>query len=548
MSRLTAAKSAQILKDNIREKNIPLILGSAILGFAILINLHVVTNGISKSDFNSLIRGCGQILFLHKIDLSFLVIAMILGTFTLIGFSRSKKLVSNGTAINIFLWLTLGSLLFWCRLGYFQDVIREFVPVLSLIILAGAVINFALQIKFKPQRRSKVRRTPPPDPMQQQQQADSQQLHVSADGQAPGSPHSPLSDHSSLKESTLTQDLLSDNSNSNSSSQATNTAPFPPKQSLVDSACHSEVGYPPNPEVLQVPVNPDNEIRRRRRNCDLSSLSISDDEGNEELNFDCSRSVFWKKRYNGFNKSGINFGPPVSRSSSLRGNQSLLRPATFSPTPGSSPKINSFSSRSTSSGRVAKASWVAGGYWQRKPNYFRNSNNNSHIMDDEDSRPSSKSSGFISTSGKNLTNGFLPAGSGSRACSLFGDQGGIERAPSVVGLESVINKSAYQPQGLLQQSLFSQHAMIRTSSQKGSSDCSDDLISQISALGGDMTPRASSSPIAATAKNVKKPPGHPTPTNWMEKQISCTVFNLLLGISVALNVLVLPIVAYKLLE
>ncbi len=117
--------------------------------------------------------------------------------------------------------------------------------------------------------------------------------------------------------------------------------------------------------------------------CDISTLSIEENEEEEQrrrgvaLPLPGKSPAFAIRAYDVGNPDDINFG--------CFRRPSMLKPARFNPASSSS------ISRSPSK-KVVKASWVAGGYWQRSSPADADS--------ESTSRASSQSSGFISQSGE----------------------------------------------------------------------------------------------------------------------------------------------------
>eukprot|EP00096_Caligus_rogercresseyi_P011521 TRINITY_DN4540_c0_g1_i1.p1 TRINITY_DN4540_c0_g1~~TRINITY_DN4540_c0_g1_i1.p1 ORF type:complete len:329 (-),score=90.68 TRINITY_DN4540_c0_g1_i1:726-1712(-) len=235
-----------------------------------------------------------------------------------------------------------------------------------------------------------------------------------------------------------------------SSSGLKKTAFMPCKSSLDDWGLHTST---PSPSIRA--EEEDEPCEESNSKYDISSLSIED---NVETEFTLLRhseatpnkeSPFIIRKYG---------GSPEKRKS-----RSLLRPATLSPPPHESP----------SKGGVAKASWVAGGYWHSKERLPSSPPQHQRTL----SRSSSQSSGFVSSYNNNNN---LPSSHNNspnlrvirntfatlrqRSCSPEGQSGGL--FPTSLGGGGIppVNSNSNNS---LQQHYYGTSSSIASSSRDG---------------------------------------------------------------------------------
>jgi hypothetical protein len=257
-----------------------------------------------------------------------------------------------------------------------------------------------------------------------------------------------------------------------------------------------------------------------KEDCDISTLSLDDDEEEEELklnhtppNRQSSTSPTFSLRT--YSPGSVDFG-------FRRPAGALIRPARFAV-------------RSPSKGGVGvvKASWVAGGYWQRTPPEPEAENL---------SRASSQSSGFISQSGSMNKHGINGALSGVKPPGVADEltfsfqqsnpfaghtsmNAAVSRAGSLCASESASQR--LDTSGLLNNSVISHchsnASLKRRVPPRGSPEQSELMLS---------APRAESSPVP-----------HEKSVPLLERRVNlnCSLHSLLLVASIVMN---LSLVAY----
>jgi len=235
--------------------------------------------------------------------------------------------------------------------------------------------------------------------------------------------------------------------------------------------------------------------------CDISTLSLEDDE-EDELRLSESppgrastaSPTFSLRQYS---PGSVDFRRPTA---------SVLRPARFFPAAPSSPKNNG----------VVKASWVAGGYWQRAP----------ELEPESVSRASSQSSGFISQSGS--LNQQFPAADAEKPGMADELEISFCRAnPFGQMPASKASSIAFDP--LDRASVTSEVTAASMRRRQAASFSLDGTLANSSMA----KPKAESSPLPTRMAPVEK-----TVSSWLEKRVhvQCSVSSILLLSSAALNV------------
>ena len=248
--------------------------------------------------------------------------------------------------------------------------------------------------------------------------------------------------------------------------------------------------------------------------CDISTLSLEDDDADREVELIYKQKkgspVFSLKNYTA--KSEINFGGHDRSNSSIHLKQrSIVKPARFQP--------GSQSQREGPKSGIATKSWVAGGYWDTKKKNLQGANGENL------SRASSQSSGFYSYSGggQDLFNGQLEiptfgASSGHVSRSIFDDPSRLDNSFNLQDINNTLIAGG-------------NHGSELNYTRKGTSSLSSSIDRLTQEAFADIQPKAKSSPIieqdGVSGKNT---------TNFLNKEIRCSVSSLIMFFSVAVNV------------
>lgn len=290
-------------------------------------------------------------------------------------------------------------------------------------------------------------------------------------------------------------------------------------------------------EEIEASFLPDHEVAHDQDKCDISTLQI--DHADDDLNQSISSSrsaAFRVQKYDAVNKSSINFGTGGAAG------KVVIKPARF-----------------VYNNKVAKASWVAGGYWLNKG---RAAENQFGGGPDKLSRCSSQSSGFGSITGGLLQQqplGSLPNLRGNSTCGDNFDRSSVLSEPSYLpkncggnnfSLRHMNDQLAfYDTSGggsrnnTVVRSASSMHngLMSNMTTPRASVLGDDDNNSFDSSLGrltqeafAELQPRAESSPILGRESGNQKKSGE----GLLEKNITINIslYSLLLLFSITANV------------
>lgn len=335
------------------------------------------------------------------------------------------------------------------------------------------------------------------------------------------------------KDETMTQELLTNSSRESSSLKQTSIL-RPPSLNLASSRpCSPFIPIREKEDAESLLESQEIHLGATQRDISALSLDGSEDEredGSPKPTAHAQRegtvSAFSIRDYDvssgALQRSGIDFG---------NGKSPLIRPSRF----GSAAHSQSNAPKS----RVTKTSWVAGGYWQSGKNrgFASNSKSRANLATNGGmSRSSSHSSGFGSLS-QGMNQGLFLSNSppnsilGEERQSLFSEPlfHNLSRPPSQQG--SILSRPP---------SVISQRR--ETHSQAGSeTSCDSDFDRMTQEAFDSLKPKAKSSPIPKN--EVKQSAG------FLERQIDlkCSVYSILLGLSIAFNVAVLGgVVIYNL--
>ena len=366
----------------------------------------------------------------------------------------------HGDILSLFLWLLMMCVSVGLKLKAFPAEMLEMLPYLAASCFLTSLFNYKTHQKKKKNPK------------------------------APKKPYRPrfesnVKEEDLFKEEVLNQDLLSGTNTSNSAKSL-------PKHPISICGFHEGEEFHINNSGVTK-----SRAKEHRQRCDISSLSIADsDEEEEASSMTVLENETVKRRqtpatfqlrnyeYDGSSSfsSDIDFGDRRAR-------RPIIQPSKFRPqTVG-----------------VAKASWVAGGYWGGSPGKRAREGSI-----DDPSRSSSQSSGFVSCSEnqfrrRNLFSGGASNLSQSERLSLFSEP--------IAG--------AFDSNGLAS----------RPSSQMADSSFDSNLGRLTQEAFSGLQPRAESSPMESREAKVKK--------SWLEREVlnlKITPYNLLLAGSVGLNV------------
>lgn len=481
-NRQTMAKSARILQENLeRRRGEGVLPRTVIFLMAVAVVVHSYSEAIVRAltPVNSSRHAQAAAVissFKQATGASELVAAaVVFVVMSILGQPASSSSSSSTTPWRpktvacLFSWLVSMCVNLGLQAGVFPSEMEEFLPYLSVFCVATSFVNlFASSSSKKNGKTATTKALLPYRP----------KVMMLGDGDA-------------VEEDTRTQELLS---STNTSSSLDKRPPVSICGLQEREEIHIRPGSSLTASPLPLPPPPSNRSSFvKRNNCDISTLSIADEDesgdsscADGERRPDSCSPTFSIRNYSTAGSSWKDFERNSRRATTKT---SILRPPTFEPK------------------RVAKASWVAGGYWDHHnpSKKFGDGGGRGENV----SRSSSQSSGFVSYSGRGRMNPNLFA-----ASSL----------PS-------------EPRNTI-------FASSRPNSQMGRGHSESSFDTSLERLTqeafSELRPQANSSPIEAAAES------QPRRIKLLEKQISIrfSLYSLLLGASVALNVTIAAYIAY----